>query len=137
METNTLKLPEQSSLWHNNSVVVKGLGLSPIFAVSDTVVNGIGLGLATFAVTVAACITASIAKNYINHTWRLVYYMVIIAFFVSLIETLLRAAFFPLYQSLGIYVPLICCNAALLYQIEPYWGRVFPPLPFRDPFITA
>ena len=137
MNTNTLKLPEQSSLWHNNSVAVQVLGLSPIFAVSDTAVNGIGLGLATFIVTVAACITASIANNYINYTWRLVYYMVIIAVFVSLIETLMRVAFFPLYRSLGIYVPLICCNAAILYRIETYSCRVSPAIALRDALNTA
>jgi len=111
--------------------------LSPIFAVSDTVVNGIGLGLATFVVTVAACITASIAKNYINHTWRLVYYMIIITFFVSLIEILLRAAFFPLYRSLGVYVPLTCCNAAILYRIETFSCHASPAIALRDALNTA
>lgn len=132
-----MNLPATSTPWQNNSVIVQLLGLSPVLAVSDTLVNGIGLGIATAGVTIAACVTASMLRHYMNNTWRLLLYMVVIAFYVSLIETFLYTVFFPLYRSLGIYVPLICCNAAILYRIETFSCRVPFSSALRDSISTA
>jgi Na+-translocating ferredoxin:NAD+ oxidoreductase subunit E len=117
---------DKSSLWHRNAVVVQLLGLSPVLAVSTTFAYGLGLALATLLVITASCVTVSLLRNFIEPNWRLVYYMMIIAFFTSLIVILLQITLYPLYRILGIYLPLICCNAGILHRMECYASRNSP-----------
>lgn len=119
---------EPNTLWSRNTVLIQILGLSPVLAVSTTVVNGIGLGLATALATIASCLTVSLFRSIIGDTWRLTYYMLIIACYVTAIDLMIQLYFYPLYRSLGVYIPLICGNAALLYHMETY-ARKSPPGP--------
>ena len=106
------------SLWHNNPVLVQLLGLSPLLAVSNTLVNGIGLGVATLIVLTLSCLTASLVRHYINYTWRFVWFLLITATFTTLVDSLMQWFYFSLYRELGIYVPLICCNFVILIRME-------------------
>lgn len=102
----------------NNPVLIQLLGLSPVLAVSSTLTYGIGLGGITFLVCVFSCVTASLLRKYIASEWRLVWYMLILASYTSVAEAVSQIYFYPLSLKLGIYLPLICCNVAILVRME-------------------
>lgn len=102
----------------NNPVLIQLLGLSPVLAVSSTITYGVGLGVATFFVCVLSCLTASLLRRYISQQWRLLWYMLILASYTTVAETLSQIYFYPLFLKLGIYLPLICCNIAILLRME-------------------
>lgn len=102
----------------NNPVLIQLLGLSPVLAVSSTLAYGAGLGVATFLVCVLSCLTASILQGIIPHRWRLVWYMLILASYTTVVETVSQLYFYPLFLRLGFYLPLICCNVAILIRME-------------------
>ncbi len=116
------KLEEQAkasqSLWQNNPVLVQLLGLSPVLAVSTSLVNGIGLGIATFIVMFLSCVSASLLKSQLNSTWRFTWFLLIMASYTTALDILMQWLYFPLYKQLGIYIPLICCNIAILVRME-------------------
>lgn len=109
---------QPASLWQNNPVLVQLLGLSPVLAVSTTIVNGVGLGAATLIVIILSCLTVSVAKSYINATWRFFWYLVILATYTTIVDMLMQWLYLPLYRELGIYIPLIACNIAILVRME-------------------
>ena len=113
-----LQAGKEGMVWENNPVLMQLLGLSPVLAVSSSLVYGIGLGVATFFVCVLSCLTASVLKEAIPHKWRLVWYMLILASYTTLVETISQLYFYPLFLRLGIYLPLICCNVAILIRME-------------------
>lgn len=106
------------SLWHRNPVLVQLLGLSPVLAVSTTLVHGLALGVATVIVLVLSCLTVSLIHQQINPSWRLAWTMLILASYTSILELLMQWFYFPLFQALGIYLPLICCNCILVIRME-------------------
>lgn len=108
----------KDSILGNNPVLIQLLGLSPVLAVSSTITYGAGLGVITFFVCVLSCMTASLLRNYISQPWRLVWYMLILASYTTVAETLGQIYFYPLSLKLGIYLPLICCNIAILLRME-------------------
>ena len=110
---------EKSGLvWTNNPVLVQLLGLSPVLAVSSSLVDGIGLGIATLLVCILSCVTSSLLAQHFSHKWRLLCFMLIVASFTTLTETITALYFYPLFISLGIYIPLICCNISILIRME-------------------
>lgn len=113
----------EGSVWGNNPVLIQLLGLSPVLAVSSTLAYGIGLGVATFFVCVLSCLTASVLRETIPHKWRLVWFMLILASYTTLVETICQLYFYPLFLDLGIYLPLICCNVAILIRMETVAGQ--------------
>ena len=128
---------EPSTLWHHNPVVVQLLGVSPVLAVSTTLVNGIGLGITTTLATILCYLTASLLPRSRNTRWRLLLFLLVIASYVSIIDLVARLYFYPLYRALGIYIPLICANSALLYRMETYASHVGPGAALKDSFMTA
>lgn len=114
------RVMQASDLWRNNPVLVQMLGLSPVLAVSTTAVNGLGLGIATLVTLVFSSITTFLLRQFISDTWRFVWYLLILATYTTLVDTLMQWLFFPLYRELGIYVPLICCNIAIIVQLEKH-----------------
>ena len=118
-----IQAEREGMFWENNSVLIQLLGLSPVLAVSSTFSHGIGLGVATFFVCVLSCLTASLLKGTIPHKWRLVWYMLILASYTTIVETICQLYFYPLFLKLGIYIPLICCNVAILIRIETVSGQ--------------
>lgn len=113
-----LQARRDGMVWDNNPVLMQLLGLSPVLAVSSTLAYGIGLGVATFFVCVLSCLTASLLKGVISHRWRLVWTMLILASYTTIVETISQLYFYPLFLRLGIYLPLICCNVAILVRME-------------------
>ncbi|MBT8147614.1 MAG: electron transport complex subunit RsxE, partial [Gammaproteobacteria bacterium] len=128
---------EPSNLWSRNPVIMQLLGISPVLAVSTTLANGIGLGALTALATIPCFLTASLLPRIEAITWRLLFYVLVIASYVSIIVLLTQLTFYPLYRSLGIYVPLICGNAALLYRMELYASHTGPLAALQDSLKTA
>ncbi|PKM23009.1 MAG: electron transport complex subunit RsxE [Gammaproteobacteria bacterium HGW-Gammaproteobacteria-14] len=115
-------------LWNNNPATVQILGLCPLLAVSGTVVNALGLGLATMAVLAGSNICVSLIRHYVTDAIRLPAFVMIIAALVTVIEMLMQAFTFELYEILGIFIPLIVTNCAVLGRADAFAAKN-PPLP--------
>jgi Na+-translocating ferredoxin:NAD+ oxidoreductase subunit E len=113
----------KKGLWSNNPALVQVLGLCPLLAVSGTVVNALGLGLATLMVITASNMAVSLIRNQISDTIRLPAFVMIIASLVSCIELLMKAYTYELYQILGIFIPLIVTNCAVLGRAEAFASK--------------
>mgnify|MGYP006055952213 FL=1 len=110
-------------LWRNNTATVQLLGLCPLLACSGSVVNGLGLGLATTLALVTSNAAVSLLRHHIPDTIRIPIFVMIIAAFVSCIELFMHAFTYQLYQILGIFIPLIVTNCALLGRAEAFASK--------------
>lgn len=110
-------------LWSNNQALVALLGLCPLLAVSSTLVNGLGLGLATTAVLVASNVTVSVIRNWVRQEVRLPVFVLVIASFVTAVELAMNAWFHDLYKILGIFIPLIVTNCTIVGRAEAFASR--------------
>lgn len=128
MSTKTSREIIMDGLWHNNPALVQVLGLCPLLAVSSTVVNAIGLGLATLLVLIGSNLSVSIIRNFVSESVRLPAFVMIIASFVTCAELLMQAFTYELYQILGIFIPLIVTNCAILGRADAFASKN-PPLP--------
>jgi electron transport complex protein RnfE len=113
----------KKGLWSNNPALVQVLGLCPLLAVSGTFVNALGLGLATLLVLTASNMAVSLIRNQISDTIRLPAFVMIIASLVSCIELLMKAFTYELYLILGIFIPLIVTNCAVLGRAEAFASK--------------
>lgn len=110
----------KNGLWTNNPALVQLLGLCPLLAVSGTVVNAVGLGLATLVVLVGSNIAVSLLRNIVSDASKLPVFVMIIASFTTVTELLMRAYTYELYQILGIFIPLIVTNCAILGRADAF-----------------
>lgn len=120
MATKTFSEITRDGLWDNNPALVQLLGLCPLLAVTGSVVNALGLGLATLLVLVGSNIAVSLVRNYVPDAVRLPAFVMIIASFVTCTELLMQAFTYELYQVLGIFIPLIVTNCAILGRAEAF-----------------
>ncbi|SUO95608.1 electron transport complex subunit E [Suttonella ornithocola] len=109
-----------NGLWSNNPALVQILGLCPLLAVSNTVVNALGLGLATIFVMGLSNVLVSGTKQWLKPEIRIPVFVLLIASAVTLCQLLIEGYLYPLYQSLGIYLPLIVTNCAIIARAEAY-----------------
>ncbi|HHI76748.1 MAG TPA: electron transport complex subunit E [Gammaproteobacteria bacterium] len=107
-------------LWHNNQALVALLGLCPLMAVTNTLVNGLALGLATTAVLLMSNLTVSTIRHWVRAEIRLPVFVLLIASFVTSVELVMHAWFHELYQILGIFVPLIVTNCTIIGRAEAF-----------------
>lgn len=113
----------KQGLWTNNQALVALLGLCPLLAVSSTAINGLGLGIATLAtLTLTNLIVASI-RRWILQEIRIPMFVIIIACVVTAIELLMNAHLHDLYRILGIFVPLIVTNCAIIGRAEAFASK--------------
>jgi electron transport complex protein RnfE len=118
----------KNGLWNNNQALVALLGLCPLLAVTNNVVNSIALGLATTFVLIASNTTISIFRHHISKEVRIPIFVLLIASFVTVVELTMQSYFYDLYLILGIFVPLIVTNCAILGRAEAFaskntWGK--------------
>ena len=99
------------------------LGLCPILAVTKYAENGLGMGLATTFVLLSSNIIISAIRSIIPKKVRIASFIVIIATFVVIVELLMQAYFFPLYERLGIFIPLIVVNCIILGRAEAFASK--------------
>jgi electron transport complex protein RnfE len=110
-------------LWKNNTSFVQLLGLCPTLAITTTLINGIGLGIATTVVLIASNITVSLIRNIVSPEVRLPVFVVVIASFVTAIDLLMKAFYYDLYLVLGIYIPLIVTNCIIIGRAEAFASK--------------
>lgn len=113
----------KNGLWNNNVALVQLLGLCPLLAVTGTVINGLGLGLATLLTLVVSNITVSIIRHWVRPEVRVPVFVLIIASVVTTIELSMNAWFYDLYKVLGIFIPLIVTNCSILARAEAYASK--------------
>ena len=100
-------------LWKNNPAFVQLLGLCPLLAVSNTVINALGLGLATVLVLTGSNLVISLIRNRTRAEIRIPIFVMVIAALVTAIELLMNAYLHQLYLVLGIFIPLITTNCII------------------------
>lgn len=116
----------KEGLLDNNPVLVQLLGMCPTLAVTTTVSNAIGMGLAATAVLICSNLFISLLRKFIPKQVRIAAYIVIISGFVTAVELLMRAYFYDLYQSLGLFIPLIVVNCIILARAEAFASKNKP-----------
>ena len=99
------------------------LGLCPTLAVTKTVENGIGMGVATTFVLVCSNIIISLLRNVIPKKVRIACFIVVIATFVTVVELVMQAFTYPLFLKLGIFIPLIVVNCIVLGRAEAFASK--------------
>jgi len=107
-------------IWKDNPVLVLLLGLCPALAVTNSVENGLGMGLAATFVLVMSNVVTSILRKVIPARMRIPCFIVTIAAFVTIVDLVLQGYFFTLSQALGVFVPLIVVNCIILQRAEAF-----------------
>lgn len=113
----------RNGLWANNPALVQLLGLCPLLAVTSSVVNALGLGLATLLVLVGSNLSVSLIRRHVASNVRLPAFVMIIAAFVTCADLLMQAYTFELHQILGIFIPLIVTNCAILGRADAFASK--------------
>ena len=113
----------KEGLWQNNPALVQLLGLCPLLAVTSTVINALGLGLATLFVLICSNATVSAIQHWVPKEIRIPIFVLIIAAFVTCVQLLMNAFTYGLYESLGIFLPLIVTNCAIIGRAEAYASK--------------
>ena len=106
-----------------NPVLVLLIGTCPTLATSSSASNGLGMGLSTTAVLIAANIVISLLRKVIPDKVRIPCYIVVIAGFVTVVQFLLEAYVPALYKSLGLFIPLIVVNCIILGRAEAFANK--------------
>jgi len=112
-----------NGLWKNNPAVVQLLGLCPLLAVTGSVINAIGMGLATTMVLVISNTCVSLIRGVVSDAVRLPAFVMIIAAAVTCIELLMQAYTYELFQILGIFLPLITTNCVILGRADAFASK--------------
>lgn len=110
-------------LWKNNQALVALLGLCPLMAVTATAINGLGLGIATMFTLILTNMIVSLIRNYLKTEVRIPMFVLIIASVVTVVELLMNAYLHDLYRVLGIFVPLIVTNCAVIGRAEVFASK--------------
>lgn len=113
----------KQGLWHNNPGLVQLLGLCPLLAVTATVTNAIGLGIATLVVLVGSNVLVSIVRDVVPKEIRIPVFVMIIAALVTCVQLVVNAYAYGLYLSLGIFLPLIVTNCVIIGRAEAFASR--------------
>lgn len=115
-----------------NPTFVLMLGMCPTLAVTTSAKNGLGMGLATMAVLIMSNLLISLLRKVIPNGVRVPVYIIIIASFVTIVEMLMHAYVTALYDSLGIFIPLIVVNCIILGRAETFASKNGPLLSIFD-----
>jgi electron transport complex protein RnfE len=113
----------KDGLWSNNAILVQMLGLCPLLAVSSTVINALGLGVATTLVLMISNVSVSLIRNIVRPEIRLPVFVMIIASAVTTIELVMHGYFHELYLILGIFIPLIVTNCSIIARAESFAAK--------------
>ena len=113
----------KDGIWDNNIVFAQALGLCPLLAVTGTASNGLGMGLASTAVMVASGMLISLFRGLITPQVRIPVFVLIIAVLVTLVDMSMNAWVHDLHKVLGLFIPLIVTNCAILGRAESFASR--------------
>ncbi len=132
MSAPTVGQVVKDGLWNNNQGLVALLGLCPLLAVTTSTINGLGLGLATLATLMLTNVIVASARRWLRAEVRIPMFVLIIACVVTAIELLMDAHLHQLYLALGIFLPLIVTNCAVIGRAEALASRQNPLLALFD-----
>ena len=112
-----------NGLWKQNPGIVQLLGLCPLLAISNNIVNALSLGLATTLVMAVSSGSVAVMRNFIPHEIRIPVFVLIIAALVTVVELVMHAWMQPLYIVLGVFIPLITTNCIVLARVEAFASK--------------
>jgi electron transport complex protein RnfE len=112
-----------NGLWKQNPGIVQLLGLCPLLAISNSVVNSLSLGLATTLVMAVSSGSVALIRNFIPHEIRIPTFVLIIAALVTVVQLAMNAYVHPLYLVLGVFIPLITTNCIVLARVEAFASK--------------
>jgi electron transport complex protein RnfE len=115
-----------NGLWNNNPGLIQFLGICPLLAVSNSLVNGLGLGVATLVVLTLSNLIVSLIRPWVPQDIRLPVFVLVLASLVTVVDLLTQAWFFDLWLSLGIFIPLIVTNCVILARAESFASKQPP-----------
>ncbi len=119
-DKDTLAKIYKDGLWTSNPVLVMLLGLCPTLAVTGSAMGGLGMGAATTFVLLMSNVVVSLMRNIIPDKMRIPAFIVVIATFVTIVDLLMQAYSPALSRSLGLFIPLIVVNCAILGRAEAF-----------------
>lgn len=123
MSTKSIREEFLKGLWDENPIFRQLLGLCPTLAVTNAVINGFAMGMATTFVLIFSSLVVSSIKKLIPSQVRIASYIIIIATFVTIADRLMAAFFPPVSKDLGPYVPLIVVNCIILGRQEAFSSK--------------
>ncbi len=123
MTSQDIKDIFHNGLWKQNTGVVQLLGLCPLLAISNSLVNALSLGLATTLVMTLSNSAVAAIREFISNEARIPVYVLIIAVLVTVVEFLMNAYMHALYLVLGIFIPLIVTNCIVLARAESFASK--------------
>jgi len=112
-----------AGIWKDNPVFVMMLGLCPVLAVTNSVINSLAMGIASVFVLVCSNALVSMLRNFIPKQVRITTYIIIIATFVTLVDYMIQAISLDLYNRLGAFIQLIVVNCLILGRAEAYASK--------------
>lgn len=125
-KANSFLAQLKNGVLDNNPTLVQLLGMCPTLAVTTSVKNAIGMGLAATAVLICSNLFISLLRKFIPKQVRIAAFIVIISGFVTAVELLMKAFFFDLYGALGLFIPLIVVNCIILARAEAFASKNKP-----------
>ena len=123
MSQSNFDNPITAGLWRNNPALVQLLGICPLLAVTTSLVNGLALGVATTFVILLTNFIVSLVRHWLLPAVRILIFVLIIASLVTVVDLLSNAYFHDLHEILGLFIPLIVTNCAILAQAETIASR--------------
>lgn len=113
----------EDGLWKNNPAMVQVLGMCPLLAVSNSLVNAVGLAAATLLTLVSTNVAVSLIRRFVTPEIRIPVYVLVIASVVTIIELVMKAYFFELYQIIGLFIALITTNCIIIARAEAFASK--------------
>jgi electron transport complex protein RnfE len=110
-------------LWNENPVLKLVLGLCPALAVTTSLINGVAMGLASTFVLVMSNMVVSLIAGFIPKKVRIPSYIIVIASFVTIVDLVMHAYLFSLWEQLGLFIPLIVVNCVILGRSEAFASK--------------
>jgi electron transport complex protein RnfE len=120
---NSYKQIAWNGIWKQNTALIQLLGMCPLLAMSNSVVNGVGLGLATVFVMAMSNLIVSALRSLIPYEIRIPVFILVIAALVTVTDLAMNAFLHDLYVVLGIFIPLIVTNCIVLARVEAFAAK--------------
>jgi electron transport complex protein RnfE len=133
-ETSSYTQVVRDGLWDNNIIFTQMLALCPLMALTSTATNGLGMGLATLLVLVLTNTIISMVRNWISPEVRIPVFVLLIAAVVTVVDMVFNAWLHELHKVLGLFLPLIVTNCAILGRAESFASRNSVPRSLMDGF---
>lgn len=123
-----------NGIYFENPVFMLALGMCPTLATTTSVTNAVGMGLSTTAILMMSNLFISLLRKIIPERMRMPSYIVVIASFVTIVDFLMQGFTPAMYESLGVYIPLIVVNCIIMGRAEAYAGKHSPLVSLADGF---